>query len=69
MITGTLENWYTDVYHNVLWGNLYEDIHNRWPDGQHIHTSDIQDLAKADLKKGDKVVTRNSVYRLGNPLK
>lgn len=58
-VTGRLENWSKDPYFKVIWGDLYDDVHQRWPDGTRIHTSDIK------KKEGDLVYTRNSIYRLG----
>ena len=68
-ITGTLENWTYDQLYNVVWGNVYNDIHNRFPDGGWIHTSDIpgQRNNQKVFKEGDIVKTLNSSYKLGKP--
>lgn len=63
-----LENWYKDSLYNILWGNIYNDPAKRWAEGTRIHTSSIKGLHKMELKEGDTVTTRNSVYKLGKPL-
>ena len=68
-ITGRLENWHRqqiDEEYFIIWGNLYEDSHGRWPEGTNIHTSAIEER---DVKEGDIVQTRNSIYKLGKPLR
>ena len=64
-VTGRLEFWVLDLVHNVLWGNIYDDIHNRWGDGRHIHTSDLKSDNPKSFKEGDIIETRNSSYLLG----
>jgi hypothetical protein len=69
VLTGRLENWYVDVFgRDVIWGSLYDDIHNRWPEGFHIHTSSVPGLDKLDLSSGMVVSTLNSHYLLGKSL-
>lgn len=65
-VTGRLEGWYWDDQYNIIWGYLYDDVRERWCDGQYIHTSHIED--KKDYKEGDIVYTLNSSYLLGKPL-
>jgi hypothetical protein len=64
MITGTLKNWVKsgtdEVY--IYWGNLYNDIKNRWADGQYIHTSMVVD--EEDHPDFILVHTLNSTYLL-----
>ena len=67
MITGRLENWKTDPHLSILWGDCYDDVHKRWEDGTWIHTSYVKGLYEMDLREGDKIITRNSVYLLGKP--
>ncbi len=64
-VTGTLENWSKDLYYPVIWGLIYNDIRERFPDGAHIHTSAIPGIKGMDLKEGDIVKTLNSTYKLG----
>lgn len=66
MNTGRLENWYRDPMFNVFWGNLFDDVHRRWRDGQLIHTSYCVD---PDAEEGDVIKTLNSSYLLGKPYK
>lgn len=65
-VTGRLEGWYWDESYSIIWGYLYDDVRNRWRDGQHIHTSYIKDKKK--YVEGDLVSTLNSTYLLGKPL-
>lgn len=61
-ITGTLRNWRkqycTADGRMVIWGHIYDDVHNRFPNGHFIHTSSVKKI------EGDIVYTRNSVYKL-----
>jgi hypothetical protein len=66
--TGRLEGWYTDRSYSVLWGHIYDDIHERWPNGESIHTSHIEGVRDMDLQEGMVVQTKNSTYLLGKPL-
>ncbi len=61
VVTARLENWFKDPDHNMLWGNIFEDIHHRWLDGHDIHTSYIVEM---NVEKG-YVRTLNSLYLLG----
>ena len=64
-ITGRLESWYTGMEIGdefIIWGDIYDDVNNRFGNGLHIHTSGIK---KRDVKEGDIVETRNSRYVLG----
>lgn len=67
-ITGRLEGWRLDLVHNILWGNLYDDVRNRWIEGQRIHTSDLESKDPSSFKEGDIVDTRNSSYLLGKAM-
>lgn len=60
--TARLENWSYDASLNVFWGNIYDDVRERWWDGAYIHTSHCPE---PDAKEGDVVVTLNSTYLLG----
>ena len=67
-ITGRLEEWFIgreigDEF--LVWGHCYDDVHERFFDGQLIHTSGIR---IRPLKEGDVVETRNSTYLLGKQL-
>ena len=68
-ITGRLEYWVYDPLWNVVWGNVYDDIHKRFKDGSWIHTSGIPDGRETNptLKEGDTIKTLNSTYLLGKP--
>ena len=63
-ITGRLENWYVDLRGStmIIWGQLYDDVRKRWRDGEYVHTSSAE---IKEVKEGDIVHTRNSVYLLG----
>lgn len=65
MVTGRLENWYWDARNDIIWGDLYDDIHKRWDDGAHIHTSLVQSHLYGLCEKGDVIRTLNSHYLLG----
>lgn len=65
-VTGRLIDWEYDPINHVIWGHLVEDIRKRFRDGAKIHTSNLsvsRDKAK-ELKNGDLVKTRNSLYLL-----
>jgi hypothetical protein len=64
--TGRLENWgLTDDKKN-LFGNIFEDAKERFTDGQYIKTTpQFGNMDLDDLKEGDLVVTKSSVYLLG----
>lgn len=68
-ITGRLENWYFDLYFNVIWGQVYDDSKGRFIDGTLIHTSDLiiprNHTRKDPPVEGDIMQTRNSRYLLG----
>lgn len=64
-VTGRLENWCYDPHMNVVWGELYEDIHKRWNEGTRIHTSTLKKPAVACLGRGIVIETTNSSYLLG----
>lgn len=64
-VTGTLENWFRQQVSNkefILYGSIFGDIHERFPDGYEIHTSGIKNI---EIQEGDIVRTRNSTYKLG----
>lgn len=65
MVTGRLENWYWATNANVIWGNLYDDIHKRWNPGTLIHTSLVQFPTNGLCGEGDVIRTLNSHYLLG----
>jgi hypothetical protein len=63
--TGTLENWtlkYSmakEMYY--LSGDIYNDKKDRFPDGQRIYTSRIEEVNFQD----GYAKTKNSIYKLG----
>jgi len=66
--TGRLEKWCVDkVYPSIIWGNLYDDRHKRWRQGQRIHTSSII-TPPEEWKEGAVITTMNSTYLLGEKL-
>jgi len=70
-ITGTLEDWVVQWHRKidkyVIWGDIYEDIHERWHEGYRIHTSAIRKdrYPPAELKEGMVIETLYSSYYLG----
>lgn len=70
-ITGRLEGWtvqhHPDVAEYIIWGVVYNDVHHRFPDGTCIHTSGVDKALHPveELREGDAIKTRNSVYQLG----
>lgn len=67
-VTGTLEHWWHEpAYFNVMWGQVYGDIHGRFVDGTLIHTSTLKHSSKQIHKEGDIIATMNSFYLLGKP--
>lgn len=59
-----LENWEIANYWNgsiVIYGEIYNDIKNRFVNGTHIRTSNVQYV---DFVEGI-VKTKNSIYNLG----
>ena len=67
-ITGRIENWVYDEYRGIIIGDLYDDINNRWEDGQKISTSRLLPMslqAHSSPKEGGVVNTLNSTYLLG----
>ena len=67
-ITGRLEYWIYDERNNIFWGDLYGDVHNRWRDGQDIHTSTVTTPEAPLSKEGDVIETLNSKYLLGKKM-
>lgn len=59
-IEGRLENWYR--FNGQVCGNIFNDKKLRWPDGYPICTSTV---TSKDLKEGDLIKTKNSIYLLG----
>lgn len=64
MITATLKNVTLDPIYKIVWGNIYGDIHGRWPDGTRIHTSSIPKFSEIVEGKTEIIKTLNSTYRL-----
>ena len=68
-ITGRLENWSKQKVHEdmgggyIVWGDIYDDVKGRFPDGKRIHTSKIESTAR----EGFVLVTTYSSYMLGKP--
>jgi hypothetical protein len=68
-LTGRLENWeHQPEMYNIMWGDLYDDINTRWPDGTRIRTSSLSHPKTTEFKEGDVIRTRNSTYLLGKKL-
>lgn len=71
-ITGRLEGWSPQsspaLSEFIIWGEVYDDIHGRFPDGRTIHTSGIPVDELPNLRAGYVVETRNSNYLLGEEL-
>lgn len=66
--TARLENWYKDPVFNIIWGDIYGDIKNRFVDGTKVHTSDLKTLGP--YFKSKVIQTKsNSFYILGEPKK
>ena len=68
-VTGRLENWKqpSDGWGAlVIWGEIHDDVKERFVNGKLIHTSRVEDKK---FKEGDIVKTDNSVYLLGKELK
>lgn len=61
-ITGEIRNWRKQVCKSdgtfVIWGHIYDDVMNRFPDGHFIHTGTVVRIV------GDLAHTKRSVYRL-----
>ena len=58
----TLRKWRKQICKEdgsfVIWGHIYDDALNRFPDGHFIHTSLVIRI------EDDMAFTRNNVYRL-----
>lgn len=66
-VTGRLENWFLERGTDkefIIWGEVFEDVNRRFPQGKFIHTSGIKHRR---CSEGDIVETRNSTYLLGKP--
>jgi hypothetical protein len=62
-VVGELRDWRKHVCRSdgayVLWGFIYDDSRNRFPDGQWVHTSRVKNIV------GDLAYTHTgSIYRL-----
>jgi len=59
-ITATLKNAliYRIGKHSVFTGDIYGDVHKRWPDGSHIRTSLV------DRVENGLAYTLNSIYKI-----
>lgn len=66
-VTGRIENWTLYEQERVIIGNLYDDIHDRWGEGQVITTSRLLPMSMQAnaIKEGSVVSTQNSHYLLG----
>lgn len=66
-VTGRIENWTLYEQERVVIGNLYDDIHGRWGEGQVITTSRLLPMSMQanTIKEGAVVSTQNSHYLLG----
>lgn len=67
-VTGRLEKWYVNTHPTNgtmhICGLLFDDVRKRWRNGEYIFTSYFP---IRDVKEGDIVKTKNSVYLLGEP--
>ena len=64
-VTGRLEDWRIQQVTKkecIVWGDCYDDIRDRFRDGELIHTSGVKNCK---MKEGDIITTRNSTYLLG----
>jgi hypothetical protein len=61
IVTAELRNWTLDESNNVIWGEIFDDVKERWPDGRMIHTSYI--LMMVDHGEYYLIKTFNSVYK------
>jgi len=68
-LTGRLENWKADPVFGCIWGDIYDDVYERWVDGTYIHTSHVPNMRYTDLEEGDIIETLNSKYLLGERMK
>lgn len=59
--TGILRDWSEDTYYKCIWGTIYGDIHERFPDGKPIHTSRVM---KLDREAGIVWTWSGNVYKL-----
>lgn len=66
--TARLENWAFDKKQNVIVGEVYDDINNRFEDGSKIMTSNLMSMSVqvSTPKKGAIMKTLNSEYLLGD---
>ena len=68
-VTGRLENWHVSMPaitgEVMIWGDVYDDVNNRFNDGTYIHTSGCE---SKEYSEGDIVTTRNSTYLLGKKM-
>lgn len=62
IITGTLRNWMPDHGAPIVWGEIYDDVKERWADGTMIHTSAVLD--HLETEDAYYIFTINSVYKL-----
>lgn len=65
--TARLEDWikYPVRSGYIYIGLIYDDVKNRWWDGELVTTSYVS--SNKVFSKGDVVCTRNSSYLLGEP--
>lgn len=63
-ITADLKDWvfHRNRYGGYYWGDVYNDVKERWPDGRRIHTSQV--VKTEERNDCIIVITLNSVYRL-----
>lgn len=65
-LTGTLEQWSTLGWSgSSVVGNIFGDIHGRFPDGSMITTSAVVKWHYDNAGSPVLIETRNSVYALG----
>lgn len=48
----------------VLWGEIYDDKGERFPDGTFIHTSTVMEIFRDVNTSITYIKTRNSIYKL-----
>lgn len=61
-VTGKLLNAQWDIYRKCVWGNLIDDVRDRWPEGTYVHTSKVVSCEYGE--KPPTINTLNSVYEV-----
>jgi hypothetical protein len=63
----TIESWVHDKKQNVIVGEIYGDVLNRWPDGTLFMTSKLRtsSMQLHSVEEDAEVRTQNNWYKLG----